>query len=356
MHGKPLISQASLGASPVVVFIELTRACALACRHCRASAHRRCHPGELSTPQWQRVFERLAAFEPPPVVVLTGGDPLERADLFDLITHARALGLTVALAPSATPLLTADVVARCKGLGLHRLALSIDGASAGTHDRWRGVRGTFERGIDALLHAQRLGLPTQINTTIHRGNAHELADMADLVGNVGASMWSVFFLVPTGRARSDDRLAPEQYEPVFKQLWEQQQRRPFAIKTTEAPFYRRYVLQHSGDPMQQHHHRMAGTNDGKGVLFISHTGTLQPSGFLPVDCGNVTQDDVVDLYQHHETFVALRDPDRLRGKCGMCNFRALCGGSRARSYAVHGDMLAAEPDCTYQPLAALSTR
>jgi radical SAM protein with 4Fe4S-binding SPASM domain len=285
------------------------------------------------------------------VVVLTGGDPLERQDLFELIAEARAVGLTVALAPSATPLLTTEVIERCKRAGLHRLAISIDGASMPVHDRWRGVRGTFERGLVSLLYANRIDLPTQVNTTIHRGNAHELDAMANLVADVGAMMWSVFFLVPTGRAQEKDRIAPQGYEKVFEKLWQQQQRQPFAIKTTEAPFYRRFVMMRNGNPMQQRDQRMAGTNDGKGVLFVSHTGSIQPSGFLPIDCGNISNSTLVETYQQHPVFTDLRNPDKLKGKCGMCGFRPVCGGSRARSYAVLGDHLAAEPDCAFQPLA-----
>ncbi len=215
--------------------------------------------------------------------------------------------------------------------------------------------GTFDDGLRVLRECRELGLSTQVNTTVMRGNVDQLDGIADRVREVGAAMWSLFFLVPTGRAYRQPRLEPAEYEAVFDRLWRMARREPYAIKTTEAPFYRRFVMQRQGDPLRPRGgaefaaRAPLGINDGKGVMFISHRGEVQPSGFLPQVAGRVPWQSAVSLYQHHPMFKALRDPDQLRGKCGRCGFREVCGGSRARAFAVTGDALAAEPDCPYQP-------
>ena len=342
---------------PLLVFYETTRACDLVCQHCRACAQPRPHPLELKPAQTEQLLRELASFPRPPLLVLTGGDPFKRVDLERIVRTARDAGLTVAITPSATPLVTRDALARLRDAGVSRLALSLDGADAATHDAFRGVPGSFERTFEILTDARELGLPLQINTTITQRNAPQVDAMADLLGAQGIAMWSVFFLVPVGRGLRTQRLAPAQYEQVFERLWHHAQRQPYGIKTTEAPHYRRFVLQRRGDPQRDpSQHRgpriqraPLGVNDGKGVMFISHTGQMFPSGFLPIECGRFPRDSIVKTYQHHPMFQALRDPDQLKGKCGACDFRANCGGSRARAYALTRDPLAAEPDCLHQP-------
>ena len=351
MPGKAPYTRDDFDHSPLLVFYELTRACDLLCRHCRADAQRDRDPAELT------VFPR------PPLLVFTGGDPLKREDVFDLVTHAVELGLTTAMTPSATPLVTAEAVARLKFAGLHRLAVSLDGATARTHDRFRRVPGSFVRTLGIMRDAHRCGLPVQVNTTLASHNLGELDVMAQLLSGLGGVvMWSVFFLVPTGRAadrQAPRRLTAGEVEAAFATLWHHSRRQPYAIKTTEAPHYRRYAALRSASVRSAFPDdrargpaaapRFVGTNDGKGVVFVSHTGEIFPSGFLPIHCGRFPFDSVVHVYQKAALFEALRDPDRLKGKCGACEFRGICGGSRARAFAVSGDPLAEEPDCAYVP-------
>lgn len=344
-------TRADFDHSPLVVFYEVTRACDLLCKHCRACAQPHCDPRELNGVVAKRLIEELARFPRPPLLVLTGGDPLKRADVFELIEHAVKCGLGVAMTPSATPLVTAEAIGRLRDAGLHRLAVSLDAADAATHDGFRGVRGSFAQTLWIVDEARRVGLAVQINTTVARHNWHQIDAMAELVAGMDVALWSVFFLVPTGRAQLDQRLTAEECEAAFERLWHNQRERRIAIKTTEAPHYRRFVLQRVKGSRTRGAERLGsvGTNDGKGVMFVSHTGEIYPTGFLPIACGRFPLDSPVRVYQDGALFRALRDADRLGGKCGVCEFREICGGSRARAFAVEGDPLAAEPDCAYVP-------
>ena len=357
--------------SPLLVFYETTRACDLLCRHCRADAQVHRDPAELTTLQARRLIAELTIFPKPPLLVLTGGDPLKREDVFELVGHAADLGLKTAMTPSATPLVTAEALGRLRSAGLGRLAVSLDGATKRTHDRFRRVRGSFARTLQIIEDARRCGLPVQVNTTVASHNLGELDAMAQVLAALpGVVMWSVFFLVPTGRACGEAagaggvrRLTADEAEAAFETLWRQSLRQPYVIKTTEAPHYRRFVaLKESARRRSGPHagigteaeavpapRRLLGTNDGKGVLFVGHTGEIYPSGFLPIHCGRFPFDSVVHVYQKAALFEALRDPDRLGGKCGACEFRNVCGGSRARALAVNGHPLAEEPDCAYVP-------
>ncbi len=347
-----------LQTSPWVVIWEVTQACQLACRHCRASAQPHRHPLELSTAEGKRLLEEVARLNPA-VLVLTGGDPLERDDIYELVGHAAALGLEVAFTPSGTPLLTPAAISRLQSSGVRRLALSLDGASAATHDDFRGVGGSFAITLQAAQAAARLSLPVQINTTATRRNRAELPALRAVLDTLQIAMWSVFFLIPTGRAQRGEMLSADETEELFAFLYQTGARGQYLVRTTEAPHYRRYLRQArhgsgSADPAQRWARRAVprGIGDGSGFVFISHTGEIYPSGFLPISAGNVRYHRLGEVYRHAPLFQALRDRERLKGKCGVCEYRHLCGGSRARAYALTGDYLAADSGCNYQPRAA----
>lgn len=344
--------------SPLMFYYEVTQACDLVCLHCRASAQENAHPDELTHEQSKALIDQIATFPKKPHLVTTGGDPLKRADLFDLIRYATGLGLPVALTPSATPLATLEAFQEAKSAGVCALGISLDGADAQTHDAFRGWEGSFDRTLGMLANAHTLDLPVQVNTTITRRNFGQIDAMAELLSTRHVTMWSVFFLVPVGRGIEEKRIEPEEYEVAFERLWHHASRQPFAIKTTEAPHYRRFVLENQGDPLagprhgaSSGHQRRAplGIGDGKGIMFVSHTGEIYPAGFLPLVCGRFPNESVVDVYQNHSTFRALRDPDQFKGRCGICEYRYVCGGSRSRAFAVTGDPLETEPDCVYVP-------
>ncbi len=308
------------------------------------------------------LIDQIAAMKAP-VFVLTGGDPIKRPDLFEFIAHARKVGVRVSLTPSATPLLTREVVLRLKEAGLARLAVSLDGASAATHDAFRGMVGSFARTLNAIHWANGAGLPVQINTTFSRRNIAELDDIAELVESLRIALWSVFFLVPTGRGKLDDLLSADGFEQVFARIYRLSKTASFDIKTTEAQHYRRYMLQQrvagrkAGLLAGPAPEKMAdsigrapsGLNDGKGFVFISHTGEVFPSGFMPLTAGNIRRQSLASIYRDSPLFRSLRDTAQLEGKCGACEFKEICGGSRARAYALTGDPKAEEPCCSYIP-------
>ncbi|MEK7798814.1 MAG: TIGR04053 family radical SAM/SPASM domain-containing protein [Acidobacteriota bacterium] len=346
--------------SPLVVIWEVTRACDLACVHCRASAIPERETGELTTGEGLALIEQVRGFGKP-VFVLTGGDPLKRQDIFDLIRSASASGLPTYMSPSGTPLLTHAGLLRARDSGLLGVSISLDGSTEEIHDRFRGVRGSFRLSLDAAASAVALGLRLQINTTLTRHNLEDLPAIADLVGSLEARRWTVFLLVPTGRALSSQQVSPDECEEVFAWLYELSKKVPFRIKTTEGPHYRRVALQRSGASCERADNAVVvgtgsgggrfvpGMNDGSGFLFISSKGAIHPSGFLPLPAGNVRTDSLTWVYREHPLFVALRDPERLSGRCGRCEFRAVCGGSRARAFALTGDVLADDPACAYDP-------
>ena len=358
---NPQINTIDFNEQPFIAIWEMTQACDLACVHCRASAQPDRHPMELSTAEGKDLIDQIAVMRVP-VFVLTGGDPIKRPDLFELIEHAHSVGVRVSLTPSATPLLTREIVARLKEAGLARLAVSMDGASAETHDAFRGMAGSFARTLDAVRWANEIGLPVQINTTFSRRNIGEIDAIVALMESLRITLWSVFFLVPTGRGKLNDLLNAEEFEQVFGRLYRLSSTASFDIKTTEAQHYRRYLLQ------QRAIERRAGTaveapvkmadaigraprglNDGKGFVFISHTGEVFPSGFLPLAAGNVRRQQLSIIYRESPLFRNLRDVSELEGKCGACEFKEICGGSRARSYALTGNPHGEEPCCSYIP-------
>jgi AdoMet-dependent heme synthase len=356
-----------LNQTPLVVIWEVTQACDLACCHCRACAQSKRHPLELSTLEAEKLIRDVADLQPP-IFILTGGDPLKRSDIFYLVRRAVAHGLHPAMTPSATPLLTREAIADLKRARLARIAVSLDGSVPELHDAFRGVPGSYARTLEAIHWANEFGLPIQVNTSISKRNVHDLENMANLLKQFKLVLWSAFFLVPTGRAQVADLLSAQEVEDAFAVLYRFSKELPFKVKTTEAQHYRRYVIQQriknkgqgaidmESNGWEKAVPGLLPINDGKGFVFVSHTGEVQPSGFLPVSGGNVRLGSLQDIYRDSELFRGLRDPGRLKGKCGECEFRGICGGSRARAYALSGDIFAEDPSCVYVPRATKANR
>lgn len=361
---------------PILVFWETTRACLLACRHCRAEAVERPLPGQLSTEEGLTLIRDLAGFGPrPPVLILTGGDALMRP-LFELAAFARSLGIPIGLAPSVTPLLTKEVLKRLRALEVRSVSISLDGASAATHEEIRQVPGHFDVTLAALELLVGEGFRVQVNTAVMRDNVEELADVAALVKALGVTVWEVFFLIRVGRATGVEELTPEENEDVAHFLFDAS-RYGLTVRTVEAPFFRRVVAwrmavgmavdpaeafslgplyrclstrlrERLGEPGDIAHARSAGTRDGKGLVFVSHDGHVYPAGFLPLSLGNVRERSIVDIYRHHPLLRAIRRAE-FSGRCSTCEYRDLCGGSRARAFAACGDPLGEDPGCPYLP-------
>jgi radical SAM protein len=339
-------------ASPLVVIWEVSRACDLACVHCRAAAVPERAADELTTAEGLRLIHDLRGFGRP-VFVLTGGDPLKRPDVEELVAASAAAGLPTYLSPAGTPLLSHARLLRLRQAGLQGVSISLDGSCASIHDSFRRVSGSFDWSLEGAAAAAALDLRLQINTTLTRHNLGDLKAIAHLVAALEAQRWTLFLLVPTGRARNDQQVSAAECEQVFAWLYDLSTSTPFKIKTTEGPHYRRVTLQHqpaeAARTVSGGGRFVPGLSDGSGFLFISARGDIQPSGFLPLTAGNVRTDSPVEVYQRHPIFTALRDPDRLGGRCGRCEYRRVCGGSRARAYGVSGDYLAEDPLCDYQP-------
>jgi AdoMet-dependent heme synthase len=363
--GVPRRAALDFRRTPFTTIWEVTRACDLRCVHCRASAQCRRDPSELTTQEGWRLLDQVHDLGSP-VFVITGGDPLQRDDLYELVEYGVRRGLSMAVTPSGTPRLTRAAVHRLHGLGVRRMALSLDGPTAAIHDAFRQQPGSYGWTIAGVEYASECGLPVQINTTVTRRNLEALPAVARVVGQIGARTWSVFFLVNVGRAQAQDQLRAEEYEDVFAFLAELSLQAPFSVRTTAAPHYRRFLLQRetaakrlgkaraqtepappnpAADLPRAHH----GVTDGNGFVFISHTGDVYPSGFLPLRAGNVREEPLAHIYRESPLFRRLHDVTQLEGKCGVCEYRHVCGGSRARAYAATGNPLAEEPFCAYQP-------
>jgi radical SAM protein len=377
---RPPLSMKSVDfrQAPFLVIWETTQACALACRHCRASARPWRDPLELTTEEGRRVVRQTAAMGTP-LIVFSGGDPVSRPDLVELIAEGKQCGLRTATIPAATEALTPELVGRLKDAGLDQLALSLDFPEASLHDAFRGVPGAFEKTMRAVSWAHGLDLPLQINTTVCADTVPYLERMASFVESLGIVFWEVFFLVPTGRGTDLGGLRAEDCERIFALLHRVQQKASFIVKVTEAPHYRRHVAQqvrhaagHHGRPQGAvsmptllttsegpgHTVGLAprGVNAGNGFLFVSHRGEVFPSGFLPVAVGSVRERDLATIYRDAPLLRALREPDRLHGRCGECEFREICGGSRSRAFALTGDPFATDPWCSYQPARTTAAR
>jgi radical SAM protein len=369
---RPRMTDIDFSKSPFVVIWESTRACPLACRHCRAEAVPSRSPDELTTSEAIDMLDRIREFGRV-VFVFSGGDALQRPDIVELTRHAASIGLRVAMTPAATPRLTGELVTELRDAGLLRLAVSIDGATAATHDAFRRVDGSFAEALRALAVARAAGLGIQVNTVIGRHNVNEFDDLAGLMSSLGIVFWEVFFLVPVGRAQPRDVATAAEFEQTFHRLYDLSRHAPFDVKATAAPQYSRVILQRQraerragerAEPadtltggvmfsMRDGIGRARSVNDGDGFMFISHTGDICPSGFLPLPAGNVRTDNLVRVYRESPLFLTLRDRRQLKGKCGRCEFVTVCGGSRARAWAVTGDYLAEEPYCLHEPRGML---
>ena len=357
------MTRLDFNVTPFTVIWEVTRACALRCIHCRAVAQPKRHPDELTTAEGLKLLDEIKGFGSP-VFVFTGGDPLMRRDLPELIAHAKNIGLRTALTPSATKLVTRERLQACQDAGIARIAVSLDGPNAEVHDAFRGFAGSFDRTMEILDDLRSLELPFQLNSTVTTLNEQLLDEMAQLVGESGAVQWSVFFLVPTGRAEAEHMVSPERHEEIMHWLADLSERAPFDIKSTAAPFYRRVAIQRqkaaqTGGPVtfagagfryeDGLDRPVQGVNDGKGFVFVSHIGEVFPSGFLPLYAGNIREQPLAEIYRESQLFRDLRDPTKLEGKCGACDYRVVCGGSRGRAYGVTGNPFAADPACAYLP-------
>ena len=338
---------------PLVLIWEVTQACGLACRHCRANAQPNRHEDELTTAEGKQLLEGAREFGDGQLVVLSGGDPLVRDDVEELIEYGTELGLRMTITPSGTRSLNPERIEGLAEAGLQRMAVSLDGASAESHDAFRGEPGTFDETIAAIEASQAAGVPIQVNTTVCQETVDELPAIRTLLSDLGIVMWSVFFLVPIGRGKILTQLDPDEAEAVMDWLREVNAEEPFGLKTTEAPMYRRVSLQHRkehGDLEDDAGiRRRTGIVAGDGFAFVSHVGEMYPSGFLPKSAGNVRDTPVYDIYREADLFTSIRDRDRLSGKCGACSYNAVCGGSRSRAFAHTGDPLASDPLCPYVP-------
>lgn len=363
---------------PHVLVWEVTRACQLACKHCRADAFTRADPRQLTTQEGKALLDDFAAYGTPRlIVILSGGDAFERDDLEELITYGTSIGLPMALSPSVTPLLTDERLGSVREAGIKAFSISLDGATAETHDSFRGIDGTFDDSLEAAKLVVKHGFRFQVNTTICRNNLHELPQILQTVKSMGAGMWYLLFLVPMGRGSNLEPLDPDEMEDVLHWLHDVSDR--IAVKVTEAPNYRRVALQRddaraAGLPMPETgelHARLTaeterllgpvterrparppiGVNSGRGFAFVDHIGDVYPSGFLATRCGSVKERPFHEIYAEAPMMKALRDPSSYSGKCGVCEFNWICGGSRARAFAMLGDPLASDPTCRYQPEA-----
>jgi radical SAM protein len=371
-----------LNTRPFIVIWELTQACDLSCRHCRAEACPLRNALELDTEEGFRLMDQIASFgPPPPLFVMTGGDPFKRPDLFDLVRYGDSIGLPISVSPSGTRTLTPANLRRLREAGAVAMSLSIDGSTPVIHDGFRRVGGVFDWTVAGWRAARELGFKLQINTTVTPHNLADLLDILRLVRELGAMTWSLFFLVPAGRGRELEQLSPQQFEDVLNFLYDVD--KAVSLKTTEAHHFRRVVIQRRvleqrgvppdavmnlGPTYRYLRGRLEALvpevdfdaparirrapldiNAGRGFVFISHVGTVYPSGFLPLAAGNVRFQPLPEIYRTSPLFQSLRDPASLQGRCGVCEFRAVCGGSRSRAFGATGNAFGEEPWCTYVP-------
>jgi heme b synthase len=336
---------------------ELTRSCNLACVHCRASAERGSYPGELSTEECFRVMDEIATVGKP-IIILTGGEPLLRTDIFDLALYGSGKGFRMVMATNGT-LITEGTIRKMKGAGIQRISVSLDGPNAETHDAFRKVSGAFEGSLRGIEMAKKGGLEFQINTTITQANLHLISEILRLAVSLGAAAHHIFLLVPTGRGKElkDQGISALDYEKTLHWFYEQIDQVPLQLKATCAPHYYRILRQRSkkeGKRIPYEKEGLGATTrgclGGISFCFISHVGQVQPCGYLEVNCGKLREKSFQEIWGISEVFKNLRNTDGYRGKCGRCEFRKVCGGCRARAYEISGEYMAEEPYCIYEPV------
>ncbi len=335
--------------APRVVAWESTRACNYACQHCRAQAQKQADPNQLTTTEALEMVGQIAAFCKP-VFIISGGDPLLREDIFEVAKYASDQGLRVVMSPSGSNI-TTEIIEKMKASGVKMISLSLDGASAKVHDGFRMVPGAFDLAMHNMALARENQMPFRINTTVTQHNLADLPDILKRAVEVGAVEWDVFMLVPTGRGKIQMEITREQYEETLQSVYQASLTSAIPIKVTCAPQYSRIVAQHAQDkPEKKGKHCGRGCMAGNGFCFISHTGEVYGCGFLPIKAGSIRQQNFREIYQNAPLFKQLRNPALLKGKCGLCSFKAACGGCRARALSVRKDFLEEEPFCNYNPV------
>jgi len=335
---------------------EVTRSCNLNCVHCRAAAGRGPYPGELSTDESLRLINGIVSFSKP-VIILTGGEPLLRKDIYDLASYGTSRGLRMVIAPNGT-LLDAAKAARLKGCGIQRVSISLDGATEESHDRFRQVEGAFAGALRGIKFLKEARLEFQVNTTVTQKNYPELPRILDLAVELGAVAHHIFLLVPTGRGKElkGEAVEGSEYEKILHWFYDQREKVPLQLKATCAPHYYRILRQRAGEEGKkvtpQTHGLDAMTRGclgGIGFLFVSHRGDVQPCGYLEAFSGNVRHQSLKEIWESSPVFLKLRDFSSLKGRCGRCEYVRVCGGCRARAFERSMDFMSEEPLCIYQP-------
>ncbi len=361
VFSHPHATFADYSRQPLIVYWEMTQACGLACKHCRAEAMPVAHPQELSHTESLHLLEQILEFgDPLPHLILTGGDPLQRPDLYEIIDAARRLGIHVSITPSVTPALTRETILKLKTHGIESLGLSLDGSNAAHHESVRGVAGCFDWTMQAARYAGELGMPIQINTLVAQETVDDLPAIYELLTTLNINRWSLFFLIAIGRGRTLQPISPLHGEQLMEWIYDLAGHAPFALKTTEAPSYRRIALaraQSAPDGSDDQGKRGSvyqgfGIRDGHGIVFVSNKGDVCTSGFLPVVAGNIRKEHLAEIYRNSPVFQGLHDPDCFKGRCSFCEYRKICGGSRARAFAYAGDYLESDPFCPYHVASA----
>jgi len=340
---------------------EITRSCNLSCLHCRAASHFGPYEGEFSTERCLRLIDEITEVGNP-VVILTGGEPYLRGDIFDVASYGDRQGLRMVLATNGT-MVTDEIAERTRDAGIKRISISLDGADAARHDAFRGVPGAFEGALSGIEAFKRAGVEFQINTTITDRNIGEIDRIFSLSEGLGAVAHHIFLLVPTGRGKdlADQKIGAEDYEKALHWFFEKSLTCSLQLKATCAPQYYRIFHQRKKEitahaPATHPLHAMTrGCMGGSSFCFISHVGQVQPCGFLEVDCGRLTERSFSDIWHNSPVFEDLRDLTRYKGKCRRCEFLKVCGGCRARAWEAYGDYLAEEPLCAYEPKSARET-
>ena len=335
---------------------EVTRSCNLACKHCRAEAHLDPYPGELSTEEAKSLIDTFPETGDP-IIIFTGGEPLMRPDIFELVEYARGKDLRCVMAPNGT-LLTREVAEKIKKSGISRCSISIDGPDAASHDEFRGVPGAFELSMQGIAYLKEQGLEFQINSTVTKSNLQDFKKIFTLADSLGAAAWHIFLLVPMGRAAelADQVISAQEYEEVLNWFYDFRKTTRMHLKATCAPHYYRIMRQRAKAenlPVSPENFGMdahtRGCLGGTGFCFISHTGIVQPCGYLELDCGNVKETPFPEIWKNSKHFLEFRNPADYEGKCGYCEYHRVCGGCRARAHSLTGSHLAEEPLCTFIP-------